>query len=57
MPRKQNQSLRVGGVDFAFVVTSKSSKQKRLCRLLARDQQFPEEWYLGRSQGGKGNSC
>lgn len=57
MPGKQNQSLKAGEVDFAFVITSKFSKQKRFCRLLASSQQFPEELYLGRSLGGKGNLC
>lgn len=56
-PGEQNQSLQVGEVDLAFVVTSKFSKQKRLCRLLASDQPFPEEPYLGRSPRGKGNPC
>lgn len=57
MPGKQNQSLKVGEAAFAFVVTSKFSKQKRLCRLLASDQQFPEEPYLRRSLRDKGNPC
>lgn len=46
-----------GDTDFAFVVTSKFSKQKRLCRLLASDQQFPGELYLRKSLRDKGNPC
>lgn len=38
-PGKQNQALQVGEADFAFVVTGKVSKQKRLRRLLASSSQ------------------
>lgn len=53
MPGKQNQSLKVGRVDFAFVVTNKSSKQKGLCRLLPDTSSFHRNGTLEDLKGAR----